>query len=363
MEKTNSISVQEQKQLKSLICPSCGSENPSEAIFCCECGSKIVNADESIVENDFPKSVERQFIQQPRNEENADSKLSSVDSLKNKVMSATRIARDTANQTIQNSKKIQTQDKSLGRLSNEKAGAGEILINIFGAMVVLMIAFRFVSSIFESPKINYSQQSSIAQTQTQQQAQTQSQTKKQTQATANQSQNQPQTQAQPKTNQPQAQSGPLKPPATQQAGAQPISSGAVVGAYHSSADQEGSYVHSAKLAIDGNTGSCWSEGVRGLGIGENIEIHFNGNYKVSGMNIWIGHQKSQDLFYQNARPTALRVEGSDGASEIYNLEDKFGSQRVTFKTPITANKVKLIVERVAPGNKYEDTCISEVEFF
>lgn len=142
-----------------------------------------------------------------------------------------------------------------------------------------------------------------------------------------------------------------------------ITKSAYVNAYHSSADQEGNYVHSAKLTIDGNTGSCWSEGVKGIGIGESIEIHFNGNYTVSGMNIWIGHQKSQDLFYQNARPTALRVEGSDGSKEIYNLEDKFGPQRVNFKKPITANKVKLIVERVAPGNKYEDTCISEVEFF
>lgn len=142
-----------------------------------------------------------------------------------------------------------------------------------------------------------------------------------------------------------------------------IPPGSVVGAYHSSADQEGSYVHSARLAVDGNTDSCWSEGVKGLGIGENIEIHFNGNYKVSGMNIWIGHQKSQALFYQNARPIALRVAGNDGSSVVYNLQDAFGMQRVEFTKPIVVNKVKLIVERVAPGNKYEDTCIAEVNFF
>ncbi len=142
-----------------------------------------------------------------------------------------------------------------------------------------------------------------------------------------------------------------------------IPPGSVVGAYHSSADQEGSYVHSARLAVDGNTASCWSEGVKGLGIGENIEIHFNGNYKVSGMNIWIGHQKSQSLFYQNARPIALRVAGNDGSSVVYNLQDVFGMQRVEFTKPIVVNKVKLIVERVAPGNKYEDTCIAEVNFF
>ena len=137
----------------------------------------------------------------------------------------------------------------------------------------------------------------------------------------------------------------------------------IAGAYHSSADQEGNYVHSAKLAVDGNASTCWSEGVKGVGIGENIEIHFNGNYKVSGMDIWIGHQKSEALFYQNARPVVLRIVGSDGSEEVYNLNDTFGSQRVIFKNPITVNKIKLVVERVAMGSKYEDTCIAEVKFF
>ena len=137
----------------------------------------------------------------------------------------------------------------------------------------------------------------------------------------------------------------------------------IAGAYHSSADQEGSYVHSAKLAVDGNPSSCWSEGVKGLGIDENIEIHFNATCKVSGMNIWIGHQKSEALFYQNARPVALRVVGSDGSSEVYKLKDTFGSQRVEFKQPITVNKIKLVVQEVARGSKYEDTSIAEVNFF
>ena len=137
----------------------------------------------------------------------------------------------------------------------------------------------------------------------------------------------------------------------------------IAGAYHSSADQEGNYVHSAKLTVDGDTKTCWSEGVKGYGIGENIEIHFTGTCKVSGMNIWIGHQKNESLFYQNGRPVALRVVGSDGSSEVYNLKDIFGVQRVEFKQPINVNKVKLVVEQIAKGSKYEDTCIAEVKFF
>lgn len=142
-----------------------------------------------------------------------------------------------------------------------------------------------------------------------------------------------------------------------------ITPNAVVNAYHSSADQEGNYLHSALLAVDGNPSTCWSEGVPGLGIGENIVIHFNGTYKVSGMNIWVGHQKSEALFYQNARPRSVRVMGSDGSSEVYFLSDTFGVQRVNFRQPINTSLVKIIVDQVMPGNKYEDTCIAEVSFF
>lgn len=143
----------------------------------------------------------------------------------------------------------------------------------------------------------------------------------------------------------------------------PVSTSAISNAYHSSADQEGNYLHSALLTIDGNPSTCWSEGVPGLGIGENIVIHFNGTYKVSGMNIWIGHQKSESLFYQNARPRSVRVMGSDGSSEVYFLSDTFGVQRVNFRRPINTSLVKIVVDQVMPGNKYEDTCIAEVSFF
>ena len=142
-----------------------------------------------------------------------------------------------------------------------------------------------------------------------------------------------------------------------------ISPSAIIGSSQSSADVEGSYVHSAALTIDNNTASCWSEGVPGLGIGENIIINFNGIYKINGMDIWIGHQKSNELFYQNARPTKIRLSGSDGSSDVYYLSDQYGMQRINFTRPINTNFVKITIEQAARGSKYEDTCISEIKFF
>ena len=146
-------------------------------------------------------------------------------------------------------------------------------------------------------------------------------------------------------------------------GAPPVSGNAIAGATHSSADVEGTYTHSAALTIDNNTASCWSEGVPGLGIGERIIINFNGVYKVSGLDIWAGHQKSKDLFYQNARPTRIRIAGSDGTSNVYYLEDQFGMQRINLVRPIETSYISITVEQAARGSKYEDTCISEVKFF
>lgn len=142
-----------------------------------------------------------------------------------------------------------------------------------------------------------------------------------------------------------------------------ITSNAIVNASHSSADHEGNYIHSASLAIDGNIQSCWSEGAPEWGLGEFITIYFDGTYKVSGMNIWTGHQKSLELFRQNGRPVAVRVIGSDGSNEQYYLEDRFGMQRVIFRYPINVQSVRITVEGISPGSKYKDTCIAEVNFF
>lgn len=145
--------------------------------------------------------------------------------------------------------------------------------------------------------------------------------------------------------------------------ARAIYMGAITGAYESSADREGNYVHSAKLAIDNNVSSCWSEGAPGAGIGENIIFQFNGNYEVRGFEIWPGHQKSQDLFYKNSRPRILRVEGSNGIGEDVHLSDSFGSQRIMLSKSMMTSSIRLSVISVYYGNKWQDTSISEIRFF
>ena len=142
-----------------------------------------------------------------------------------------------------------------------------------------------------------------------------------------------------------------------------ITAGAIASAIHSSADNEDGFVHSATMAIDGDTKTCWVEGVKGYGFGEWIQINFRGTYKVSGFNIWPGHQKSISLFGRNATPIGLRVLGSDGSDNVYTFDAAMGMQHVVFRKPIYVNNIKFVIDKVVPGKMYEDTCISEISFF
>lgn len=47
--------------------------------------------------------------------------------------------------------------------------------------------------------------------------------------------------------------------------------------------------------IDGDLTTGWVEGVSGQGIGETITVYFDGTYLVSGIEIYAGYQKSDDL--------------------------------------------------------------------
>ena len=137
----------------------------------------------------------------------------------------------------------------------------------------------------------------------------------------------------------------------------------IAGTSSSSALREGDKVFSASNIVDQNNHTCWADGTSGLGIGESITINFNQKYNISGFRIFNGYQKSEDLFNKNSRPITLRVIGSDGSNAVYNIEDSIYEQDIYFDKMINVDSIKLVIEKVQRGTKYEDTCISEVTFF
>jgi len=74
-----------------------------------------------------------------------------------------------------------------------------------------------------------------------------------------------------------------------------------------------------------------------------------------------GYQKNSDIFYKNSRVKKLEVLASSGDMKQFALEDRFGTQQLSFNRPIRAKWVAVIIHDVFPGNKYTDTAISKLD--
>lgn len=126
--------------------------------------------------------------------------------------------------------------------------------------------------------------------------------------------------------------------------------------------KDSSQAYPPEQASDGDIKTCWAEGVPGYGIKECIFYQFADMYTIHGFNIWNGYQKSEDLYYKNSRPLALRV-SAVGYEETHYLKDTMGMQRIDLKRPVKMREVQIFIEDVAKGSKYDDTCISEISFY
>ena len=121
--------------------------------------------------------------------------------------------------------------------------------------------------------------------------------------------------------------------------------------------------HTADRVIDGSLETAWVEGVPGYGVGQSITLVFDGEYQISGLNIWAGYHKSEELFYKNARPQQIRVIFTGGEEVTYSLQDVMRKQTLYFDAPVVTDAVTILIDSVYPGTVYEDTVISEITLF
>lgn len=121
--------------------------------------------------------------------------------------------------------------------------------------------------------------------------------------------------------------------------------------------------HSAERICDGSLDTAWVEGALGQGVGESVMITFDNTYEVSGIRINAGYQKTAALYNSNSRPSQLLLTFSDDSSQLFSLEDICGMQSIQFQTPVQTDYIKITIEGVFAGSKYEDTVISEIELY
>jgi hypothetical protein len=160
--------------------------------------------------------------------------------------------------------------------------------------------------------------------------------------------------------------------------------------------------------FDGKTNTCWAEGVKGNGAGTNGEMVWNEDFSyvverngvgeyiqiwskpfaVDKVVIYNGYQKSFQLFSANNRvkrigilarvelkpfPTNFNDLPLSERNKIWKssirdiitnvqLEDKMGGQEIILKLSNVIN-LRFTILSTYPGTTYDDTCISEIEFW
>ncbi len=112
---------------------------------------------------------------------------------------------------------------------------------------------------------------------------------------------------------------------------------------------------------DDRVDTAWVEGAQSAGIGEWIAFTFQPQ-TIQYVEIYPGYGKSSELFYANNRIKRATLIFSDGTRAAVQLFDQMRLQTVVLPKPVRASSLRLIIEEVYPGTKYEDTVISEINW-
>jgi hypothetical protein len=124
--------------------------------------------------------------------------------------------------------------------------------------------------------------------------------------------------------------------------------------------------------IDGTRSTAWAEGAGGRGEGEWVEFTASAPVSIHGIRVWGGYAESPATMGGNAHPVKMSVI-LDGDNEAGYVEfppaggseysDYVGEWRASpdGENTARAETVRLTVEEVAPGTRWDDCCISEIE--
>lgn len=110
---------------------------------------------------------------------------------------------------------------------------------------------------------------------------------------------------------------------------------------------------------DFSTAWCPSDG----GVGSKISYVFNSPVKASYFGVVPGFARDEAIYKQNNRIKSLSLYFDDVKFKDYELGDAYEMQFVEFGEEKTFKKITIEVIAVYAGSKYQDTCISEWDFW
>lgn len=107
----------------------------------------------------------------------------------------------------------------------------------------------------------------------------------------------------------------------------------------------------------------WTEGdQKSSGLGEWIQLDFEGEKNLTAFRIWNGTFTSYDMWTRSNRIKEVELEFSDGTKQSFTLTDGMSGELVDL-APVSTTSVKMRIKSVYNGSTFTDTAISEVVFF
>ena len=129
----------------------------------------------------------------------------------------------------------------------------------------------------------------------------------------------------------------------------------------STLDPQGTNSYCPKNTLDGRPDTAWVEGVRGPGIGEWISFRFAPQV-ITYIDIYPGYGKSRESFSRNNRVNKATLVFSDGTRVQARFVDEMRTQTISLASPLRTSSLVLIIDDVYRGSRYDDTCISEINW-
>jgi len=127
----------------------------------------------------------------------------------------------------------------------------------------------------------------------------------------------------------------------------------------------GDYLYPPANILDGKGATTWAPG--GRGIDASIAIDFSQVIAYDEIQIVNGFAGVNDLYNKNNRVKTLQISHIAGKSHFQNavyelVDQKPDWQSVHFAQTQLASSVSFTIKDVFRGNKYDDTCISDIRF-
>lgn len=128
-------------------------------------------------------------------------------------------------------------------------------------------------------------------------------------------------------------------------------------------DKDKGLSYPAANMADGLAGGMWIEGEGSAGLGTYIQVKFAAPVELAKIRIWGGCFVSDDFWKRHNRVKEVELKFPDFTSQRVAIEDKMEAQWITLLTPKTVESVKIYLRSVYSGSTWNDTPITEMEFY